>query len=159
MWHLYHVITYTTRHHALPKELVTDQGYRYGIPTTGARTTTPWHVDTGEFDVWSITTEYITSAQRQKGLPSYCFKYIDRPFCLQADNNVKVLLCLYSHILHLHLLSSGIWPEDCHDNCWKKLWGFFDACQALNLYTKSFFLFIVLKGQDHTTTQDRSQMY
>ena len=25
------------------------------------------------------------SARRQKGLTGYCFKYIDRPFCLQTD--------------------------------------------------------------------------
>ena len=26
-----------------------------------------------------------SSAQRQKGLTGNCFKYIDRPFCLQTD--------------------------------------------------------------------------
>ena len=28
----------------------------------------------------------ISSAWRQKGLTGYCFKYIDRPFCLQSDD-------------------------------------------------------------------------
>ena len=27
----------------------------------------------------------LSSARRQKGLTGYCFKYIDRPFCLQTD--------------------------------------------------------------------------
>ena len=27
-----------------------------------------------------------SSARRQKGLTGYCFKYIDRPFCLQAND-------------------------------------------------------------------------
>ena len=26
-----------------------------------------------------------SSAQRQKGLSGYCFKYVDRPFCLQTE--------------------------------------------------------------------------
>ena len=28
----------------------------------------------------------ISSAQRQKGLTGYCFKYRDRPFCLQTND-------------------------------------------------------------------------
>ena len=28
----------------------------------------------------------ILSAWRQKGLTGYCFKYTDRPFCLQVDD-------------------------------------------------------------------------
>ena len=28
----------------------------------------------------------ILSVQRQKGLTGYCFKYIDRPFCLHTDD-------------------------------------------------------------------------
>ena len=27
----------------------------------------------------------ISSAWRQKGITGYCFKYIDRPFCLRTD--------------------------------------------------------------------------
>ena len=28
----------------------------------------------------------ISSARRQKGLTGFCFKYIDRPFCLQTND-------------------------------------------------------------------------
>ena len=29
---------------------------------------------------------YTSSAGRQKGLTGYCFKFIDRPFCLETDD-------------------------------------------------------------------------
>ena len=34
---------------------------------------------------WSIINN-TSSARRQKGLTSYCFKYVDGPFCLRTDN-------------------------------------------------------------------------
>ena len=33
----------------------------------------------------SHKTNHNSSAWRQKDLTAYCFKYIDRPFCLQTD--------------------------------------------------------------------------
>ena len=33
-----------------------------------------------------FTVLFISLVQRQKGLTGYCFKYIDRPFCLQTDD-------------------------------------------------------------------------
>ena len=33
---------------------------------------------------WAIQ-DFLSSARRQKGLTSYYFKYVDRPFCLRTD--------------------------------------------------------------------------
>ena len=38
-----------------------------------------------------------SSAGRQKGLTGYCFKYIERPFCLQTD----VMFCKWNKSLKL----------------------------------------------------------
>ena len=35
---------------------------------------------------WDLQHIYILSARRQRGLTGYCFKYIDRPSCLQTDD-------------------------------------------------------------------------
>ena len=35
--------------------------------------------------IYNDNTKHNSSAQRQKSLTGYCFKNIDRPFCLQTD--------------------------------------------------------------------------
>ena len=45
------------------------------------------------------------SAHRQKGLTGYCFKYIDRPFCLQTDDVTINTACQVNK--HLQFCLSG----------------------------------------------------
>ena len=51
--------------------------------------------------------KHMSSAWRQKGLTGYCFKYIDRPFCLRTDDFVVVdqLICSFVCVATFLLLS------------------------------------------------------
>ena len=53
----------------------------------------------------SNVSKTILSARRQKGLTEYCFKYIDRPFCLRTD------YFMTSYISQLHM---GLFHDNGH---------------------------------------------
>ena len=46
---------------------------------------------------------YTSSAWRQKGLTGYCFKYIDRPFCLRTGGMTLSAICKSCHISALEI--------------------------------------------------------
>ena len=66
-----------------------------------------------------IYTSAYTSVRRQKGLTAYCYKYIDRPFCLRTDKmyklfsikdiNLQGYLTLISHILSIDIVWNHQW--------------------------------------------------
>ena len=49
--------------------------------------------------MWAAVKKYV-SLEAKKGLIGYCFKYIDRPFCLQTDEySLNYLACGSSCVL------------------------------------------------------------
>ena len=62
----------------------------------------------------------MTSVWRQKGVTDYCFKYKDRPFCLQADDDTYMqddtMHYFYQEIIHYMMIFSWVKAMCQYDN-------------------------------------------
>ena len=56
----------------------------------------------------------ISSAWRQMGLTGYCFKFIDRPFCIQGDN---LMLLTEYNVFSLKYLTVWFYPQAWNSLC------------------------------------------
>ena len=82
----------------------------------------------------SQTFDTKPSARRQKGLTGYCFKYIDRPFCLWTDN----LYWLKCNRVYMGAVLSIIWGRSmwvCNNNAYMTVYGMY--CHDLEVMSSN----------------------